>query len=131
MNKEEENAYIKARMQAYMTKKNLTENQLAIRSGITQSTINAFMNKNRSITTFTLKKICDGLEISIKDFFDFKPFNEFKIEKNTHYRNEPELSKDFKDLMNEVEIMKKELKELKKEEYKNINKTKLNSEVKK
>ena len=49
----------------------ITINKLAIISGITQSTLsNIISGRNNSTTISTIKKICDGLEITIVDFFD-------------------------------------------------------------
>lgn len=49
---------------------NITVNKLATISGITQSTLNNIISdRNNSTTVSTIKKICDGLEISIEDFF--------------------------------------------------------------
>lgn len=48
----------------------LTVNKLATISGITQSTLNNIVSgRNKSATVSTIKKICDGLEISIIQFF--------------------------------------------------------------
>ena len=52
------------------TERNITVNKLSIISGITQSTLNNIVSgRNNSVTVSTLKKICDGLEITINDFF--------------------------------------------------------------
>ena len=48
----------------------LNINQLSILCGITQSTINNIVSgRNRSTTVSTIQKICDGLNLSIRDFF--------------------------------------------------------------
>ncbi len=53
----------------------ITVNKLASISGITQSTLNNIVNgRNRSTTISTIKKICDGLGITIQDFFDSELF---------------------------------------------------------
>ena len=53
----------------------ITVNKLAIMSGITQSTLNNIVSgRNCSTTVSTVKKICDGLEITIQDFFDSDVF---------------------------------------------------------
>ena len=45
-------------------------NMMCTISGITQSTINNIVNgRNRSTTISTIQKICDGLEITIEEFF--------------------------------------------------------------
>lgn len=50
--------------------KKITVNKLATTCGITQSTLsNIISGRNNSTTISTIKKICDGLEISIEDFF--------------------------------------------------------------
>ena len=50
--------------------KDITINKLAIISGITQSTLSNIINgRNKSTTISTIKKLCDGMDISIMDFF--------------------------------------------------------------
>ena len=49
----------------------ITVNKLATISGITQSTLNNIVSgRNNSATVATIKKICDGLNITIQDFFN-------------------------------------------------------------
>ena len=53
----------------------ITVNKLATLSGITQSTLNNIMSlRNNSATVSTIKKICDGLGITLVDFFDCEEF---------------------------------------------------------
>lgn len=48
----------------------ITLNKLSTICGITQSTLNNIVSgRNNSTTISTIKKICDGLEITILDFF--------------------------------------------------------------
>lgn len=55
--------------------RNITVNKLAIISGVTQSTLNNIVSgRNSSVTVSTLKKLCDGLEITIIDFFNDSVF---------------------------------------------------------
>lgn len=50
--------------------KNITVNRLSTICGITQSTLNNIISgRNQSTTVATIKKICDGVEISMIDFF--------------------------------------------------------------
>lgn len=50
--------------------KGITVNKLSIICGITQSTLsNLVLGKNKSPTVSTIKKICDGLEMPIVEFF--------------------------------------------------------------
>ena len=59
----------------------ITVNKLAIISGITQSTLNNIVSgRNNSATVSTIKKICDGLEISILDFFNCDLFKNLEQE---------------------------------------------------
>ena len=52
------------------SERNITVNKLAIYSGVTQSTLNNIVSgRNNSVTVSTLKKLCDGLEMTITDFF--------------------------------------------------------------
>lgn len=48
----------------------LSINKLSIISGVTQSTVNNIISgRNNSATISTIKKLCDGLGITIIDFF--------------------------------------------------------------
>lgn len=59
----------------------ITVNKLANICGITQSTLsNIVGGRNNSTTISTIKKICDGLEISVKDFFDSQLFDDLEQE---------------------------------------------------
>ena len=59
----------------------ITINKLSTISGITQSTLNNIVSgRNHSTTISTIKKICDGLEITIKDFFDSPYFDNLEQE---------------------------------------------------
>ena len=60
---------------------NITVNKLAVKSGITQSTLNNITGgRNNSATVSTIKKICDGLNISIAEFFDCELFYDLEQE---------------------------------------------------
>ena len=51
--------------------RNIPINKLCTISGVTQSTVNDIVNhKARNIGIVTIKKLCDGLDITITDFFD-------------------------------------------------------------
>ena len=59
----------------------ITVNKLSYMCGITQSTLNNIVSGRNSTTTVsTVKKIFDGLEISIQDFFDDKLFENLEQE---------------------------------------------------
>ena len=59
----------------------ITINKLATICGLTQSTLNNIMSKrNNSTTISTIKKICDGLNITIQDFFNSAIFKNLEQE---------------------------------------------------
>jgi len=56
-------------------------NRLCTISGVTQSTINNVISRrNKSVTVSTIKKLCDGLNISIQDFFNDPLFENLEQE---------------------------------------------------
>ena len=62
---------VRERITELCEEKHITINKLANISGITQSTLNNIMSgRNNSTTISTIQKICDGLEITVTDFFD-------------------------------------------------------------
>ncbi len=72
---------VKLRILELCTENNITVNKLATVSGITQSTLNNIVGgRNNSTTVSTVKKICDGLGISIEDFFHSELFRNLEQE---------------------------------------------------
>ena len=62
---------VKLRILELCREHGITVNKLSIISGITQSTLNNIVSgRNATTTVSTVKKICDGLEITIQDFFN-------------------------------------------------------------
>lgn len=56
-------------------------NELATLSGVTPSTVYSLMDKRRrDLSVVTLKKLCDGLEISFVEFFDNNIFRDLEQE---------------------------------------------------
>ncbi len=61
---------LRNRILALCRERGITVNKLATMSGVTQSTLNNIVSgRNASATVSTVKKLCDGLEISIGEFF--------------------------------------------------------------
>jgi transcriptional regulator with XRE-family HTH domain len=59
----------------------ITLNKLATICGITQSTLNNIICGNsKRPTVSTIKKICDGLNMSLADFFDTLEFHQLEQE---------------------------------------------------
>ena len=62
---------VRERIAELCEEKHITINKLANISGITQSTLNNIMSgRNNSTTISTIQEICDGLEITVTEFFD-------------------------------------------------------------
>ena len=56
-------------------------NNLANISGVSPSTIYSILNeKSKNPGVVSLKKLCDGLEISIRDFFNSELFDDLEQE---------------------------------------------------
>ena len=59
----------------------ITVNKLAMRSGITQSTLNNITSgRNHSASIATIQKLCDGLGMSLRTFFDSELFDDLEQE---------------------------------------------------
>ena len=60
----------KERILQLCREQNISINKLCSMSGVTQSTVNNIISgRNHSATISTIKKLCDGLGISIEEFF--------------------------------------------------------------
>ncbi|MDO0826001.1 helix-turn-helix transcriptional regulator [Desulfosporosinus nitroreducens] len=61
--------------------RNITPNALSYRAAVPQSTIKSILN-NESLNPgiVTIKKLCDGLEISLSDFFNTDVFSNLEQE---------------------------------------------------
>ena len=61
--------------------RNIKINELANISGVTPSTAYSMMDKNRrDISIITVKKFCDGLEITLGEFFSTPEFDNLEQE---------------------------------------------------
>ena len=69
------------RLQKICQERNLRYNELATRSGVTPSTAYSLMDETRrDVSITTLKKLCDGLDMTINEFFDDKIFTTLEQE---------------------------------------------------
>lgn len=72
---------VKERILELCREKNISINKLSTISGVTQSTVNNIVSgRNRSTTISTIKKLCDGLGITIEQFFDSDLFRDLDQE---------------------------------------------------
>lgn len=61
--------------------RNITINELATLSGVTPSTAYSMMDSRRKdVSIRTIKKFCDGLEITLGEFFSTPEFDELEQE---------------------------------------------------
>ena len=72
---------VRLRILELCRERGLSVNKLSALCGMTQSTLNNIVSgRNNSATVATVKKICDGLEISVPDFFNCPLFEDLEQE---------------------------------------------------
>lgn len=61
--------------------RNIAINELANLSGVAPSTVYSLLNeKSQNPGTVTIKKLCDGLEITLREFFNAPEFDDLEQE---------------------------------------------------
>lgn len=69
------------RIKEICTEKNMNINELARSAGMPPSTLKNVVNGNSKNTGIvTIAQICDGLDITVKEFFNSKIFDELEQE---------------------------------------------------
>ena len=72
---------VRARIMELCRERDISVNKLANMSGVTQSTLNNIVSgRNNSATVSTVKKLCDGLGITIEEFFQSELFRDLEQE---------------------------------------------------
>ena len=72
---------VAARLLQLCDQKNLAINGLANQSGVSPSTVYSMLNeKSQNLGVASIKKLCDGLEISSREFFDCDLFDDLEQE---------------------------------------------------
>ena len=72
---------VRARILELCAQRKISVNRLATISGVTQSTLNNIVGgRNHSVTVSTIKTLCDGLDISLREFFNVPTFDELEQE---------------------------------------------------
>ena len=72
---------VKNRILELCNQRGITVNKLCTISGVTQSTINNIVSgRNNSATVSTIQKVCDGLNMTITEFFDSEYFRDLEPE---------------------------------------------------
>ena len=68
-------------LQDICRQRNIKYNELATVSGVTPSTVYSLMDASRKdLSVITLKKLCDGLDMTITEFFDDELFKTLEQE---------------------------------------------------
>lgn len=61
--------------------RNIKTNELANLSGVTPSTVYSMMDENRrDVSIVVIKKLCDGLDITLGEFFSTEEFDNLEQE---------------------------------------------------
>ena len=72
---------VRQRILELCAQRGITLYRLTVLSGITPSTLQGIVSvRNRSTTVSTVKKLCDGLDITLRDFFDAPAFDDLEQE---------------------------------------------------
>ena len=72
-----ESQILGARIVEFLDSRDLTVHRLAVQSGLPNNTLVDLINgTTKSPKVTTIRAVCSGLGISVRDFFDFSPYNE-------------------------------------------------------
>ncbi len=72
---------VEKRILALCDERNIAVNSLANTAGVSPSTVYSMLNeKSQNPGVGSIKKLCDGLEISIREFFDDDVFDDLEQE---------------------------------------------------
>ena len=70
-----------SRFQEIMEERNIRPNELDNLSGVTPSTVYSMLDERRKeLSINTIKKLCDGLEITLGEFFSTELFDNLEQE---------------------------------------------------
>ncbi|MBR6426145.1 MAG: helix-turn-helix transcriptional regulator [Oscillospiraceae bacterium] len=69
------------RFQEICAQRGIKANELATLSGVTPSTVYSMMDKRRrDLSILTIKKLCDGLDMTLGEFFSIPEFDTLEQE---------------------------------------------------
>lgn len=72
---------VAARFGVLCKERNMTVNELASLAGVTPSSVYSMMDPSRrNVSIVLIKKLCDGLEMSMGEFFSAPVFDELEQE---------------------------------------------------
>ena len=70
---------ISKRIDVLRKQENLTIESLAYKSGLSKGGLSEILRGRKMPNPFTIAKVCAGLGIKLKDFYDFKEFEDYII----------------------------------------------------
>ena len=72
---------VAARFASICRQRGIKYNELAVKAGVTPSTVYSMMDaRRRDVSIVTIKMLCDGLDISLAEFFAGPEFQELEQE---------------------------------------------------
>ena len=72
---------VAARFASICRQRGIKYNELAVRAGVTPSTVYSMMDvRRRDVSVVTVKMLCDGLEISLAEYVSGPEFQELEQE---------------------------------------------------
>ena len=70
-----------ARFEQIMKDRNMRTNELAVRAGVTPSTVYSMLDgRRKELSINVIKKLCDGLDMTLGEFFSVSIFDELEQE---------------------------------------------------
>ncbi len=69
------------RVRELCAERGMKTNELAVLSGVTPSTVYSLLDpRRRDVSVITIKKLCDGLELTLGEFFSTPEFDALEQE---------------------------------------------------
>lgn len=70
-----------ARFEEILRERKMRTNELAVRAGVTPSTVYSMLDgRRKELSINVIKKLCDGLDMSLGEFFSARVFDELEQE---------------------------------------------------
>ena len=70
-----------ARFEEILREQKMRANELAVRAGVTPSTVYSMLDgRRKELSINVIKKLCDGLDMSLGEFFSARVFDELEQE---------------------------------------------------
>ncbi len=70
-----------ARFEEILRERKMRANELAVRAGVTPSTVYSMLDgRRKELSINVIKKLCDGLDMSLGEFFSARVFDELEQE---------------------------------------------------